>query len=145
MRSLEEIADRLEIQELLVTYSHAIDFRRWDELDDVFTPDAFIDYAAMGGPKGHYPEIKEFLRETLPIFASYYHLVGTSKITIDGDTATGVTLCHNPMVIGEGEHEHVFLCGLWYHDTFVRTPDGWRISERVEEKTYVKDAPKGLA
>lgn len=145
MRSLEEISDRLEIQELLVAYSHAIDFRRWDELDDVFTPDAFIDYTAMGGPKGRYPEIKRFLRDTLPIFASYYHLVATSKVALDGDTATGVTPCHNPMVIGEGEAELVFVCGLWYHDTFVRTPDGWRISERVEEKAYVKDAPTGLA
>jgi len=142
MRSLEEIADRLEIQELLVAYSHAIDFRRWDELDDVFTPDAFIDYTAMGGPKGSYPEIKAFLVQTLPIFASYYHLIGTSKVDLDGDTATGVTLCHNPMVIGEGEAEHVFVCGLWYHDRFVRTAGGWRIRERVEEKTYVKDAPR---
>lgn len=142
MRSLEEIADRLEIQELLVAYSHAIDFRRWDELDDVFTPDAFIDYTAMGGPKGSYPEIKAFLAQTLPIFASYYHLIGTSKVDLDGDTATGVTLCHNPMVIGEGEAEHVFVCGLWYHDRFVRTARGWRIRERVEEKTYVKDAPR---
>ncbi len=142
MPSLDEIADRLDIQDLLVTYAHAIDFRRWDDLDAVFTPDAFIDYSAMGGAKGSYPEVKTFLRETLPIFSSYQHLLGASRITLDGDTATGVTPCHNPMVIGEGDSEHAFLCGLWYRDRFVRTPAGWRISERVEERAYVKDAPR---
>lgn len=43
MRSIEELSDRLEIQDLQVAYSHAVDFRRWDELDEVFTEDAFID------------------------------------------------------------------------------------------------------
>lgn len=43
MWSLEEISDRLEIQQLLVDYSTAIDRRRFDDLDKVFTPDAYID------------------------------------------------------------------------------------------------------
>jgi hypothetical protein len=144
MRTLEELSDRLEIQDLLVNYSHAIDFQRWDDLDAVFTPDAFIDYTVFGGPKGTYPEIKKFLTDTMPMFTSYYHMVSTSKIEVDGDTATGVTICHNPMVLGAGESEHIFICGLWYNDAYVRTADGWRISRRVEEKTYVQNMPDGL-
>ena len=145
MKTLEELADRLEIQDLQVAYSHAIDFRRWDELDDVFTDDAFIDYTVFGGPSGTYAEIKKYLSETMPMFSSYYHMVATSKVVLDGDTATGVTICHNPMVLPLPEGgEHVFICGLWYHDTYVRTPAGWRISKRVEEKTYVENMPPGL-
>ncbi|MGA9676375.1 MAG: nuclear transport factor 2 family protein, partial [Mycobacterium sp.] len=49
MLSLEEISDRLEIQQLLVDYSTAIDQRRFDDLDKVFIPDAYIDYRALGG------------------------------------------------------------------------------------------------
>jgi hypothetical protein len=145
MPSLEELSDRLEIQDLLVSYSHAIDFKNFDELDDVFTPDAFIDYTVFGGPKGQFPEIKEFLQNTMPMFKSYFHLIATSKVTIDGDTATGVTICHNPMVfpLPDGG-EHVFVCGLWYHDKYVRTPAGWRIAERIEEKSYVENMPEGL-
>jgi hypothetical protein len=41
--SLQEISDRLEIQQLLIDYSTAIDQRRFDDLDRVFTPDAYID------------------------------------------------------------------------------------------------------
>ena len=145
MTSLEELADRLAIQDLLVDYSHAIDFQRWDELDDVFTPDAFIDYTVFGGPKGSYPEIKDFLRTTMPMFSSYYHMVSTSKVVVDGDTATGVTICHNPMVLPLPDGgEHIFVCGLWYRDRFVRTAAGWRISERVEEKTYAQNMPEGM-
>ena len=145
MKTLEELSDRLEIQDLQVAYSHAIDFRRWDELDDVFTEDAFIDYTVFGGPSGTYSEIKKYLAETMPMFSSYYHMVATSKVVLDGDTATGVTVCHNPMVLPLPDGgEHVFICGLWYRDDYVRTPDGWRIARRVEEKTYVKDLPPGL-
>jgi hypothetical protein len=43
MLSLAEISDRLEIQQLLVDYSTAIDQRRFDDLDKVFTPDVYID------------------------------------------------------------------------------------------------------
>ena len=43
MLSLAEISDRLEIQQLLVDYSTAIDQRRFDDLDKVFTPDAYIE------------------------------------------------------------------------------------------------------
>jgi hypothetical protein len=145
MKSLEEISDRIELEELMVSYSHAIDFKNFDELDDVFTPDAFIDYTVFGGPAGKYPEVKEFLQNTMPMFKSYYHMVSTSKIVVDGNTATGVTICHNPMVLaGADGSDQVFVCGLWYRDKYVRTPQGWRISERVEEKTYVKDMPPGL-
>jgi hypothetical protein len=43
MLSLQEISDLLEIQQLLVDYSTAIDQRRFDGLDKVFTSDAYID------------------------------------------------------------------------------------------------------
>ena len=135
--SLQEISDRLELQDLLVAYSHAIDTRDWDALDDVFTADARIDYTAFGGPAGTLPEIKKWLAEVLGGFVGFQHMVAASKITVDGDRATAKTYCHNPMVMGHDDDDPVMLCGLWYRDTFVRTPAGWRIAERYEEKSYL--------
>jgi SnoaL-like domain len=43
MLSLEEISDRLEIEQLLVDYSTATDSHRFDDPDALFTPDAYID------------------------------------------------------------------------------------------------------
>ena len=38
MLTLQEISDRIEIQELLVRYSHAVDTRNWEMYENVFTP-----------------------------------------------------------------------------------------------------------
>jgi hypothetical protein len=140
--SLDEISDRMEIQDLLVAYSYAIDSRDFDALDDVFTPDAWIDYTVFGGTAGNLPDTKKFLTESMPMFSSFQHMISTSKIVIDGDTATAKTICHNPMVMPLGDDKvQVFYCGLWYVDDLVRTADGWRITKRVEEKSYVHNMP----
>lgn len=135
MLSIEEISDRLEIQQLLIAYSTAIDSRRFDDLDQVFTADAYIDYRAMGGVDGRYPEVKAWLSEVLPNFPAYAHMLGNFDVRIDGDTATSRTLCFNPMVLGGAEGQ-VLFCGLWYDDEFVRTAAGWRMTKRVEEKCF---------
>ncbi|WP_099025401.1 nuclear transport factor 2 family protein [Mycolicibacterium palauense] len=141
MLSLEEISDRLEIQQLLVDYSTAIDQRRFDDLDRVFTPDAYIDYRAMGGIDGRYPEVKAWLAEVLPNFPAYSHMLGNLSVVIDGDTASSRVICFNPMVLdsenGQADKQ-VLFCGLWYDDEFIRTPDGWRMTSRVETKCFDK-------
>jgi ketosteroid isomerase-like protein len=145
--SLQEISDRFEIQDLLVAYCHAIDTRDWDALDDVFTDDAVIDYTEMGGTRGGLAATKAFLAEALAGFTSYQHLAATSAVDIDGDTARGRTICHNPMILGPPPGTdgptRILFAGLWYRDVFVRTPAGWRIRERHEEKSYLELLPSG--
>ena len=137
MLSLEEISDRFEIQQLLIDYSTAIDTRRFDDLDRVFTHDAYIDYRAMGGIDGRFPEVKAWLAQVLPNFPAYAHMLGNFDVRIDGDTASSRTICFNPMVLG-GEQNQILYCGLWYEDEFIRTAEGWRMSRRVETKCFDK-------
>ncbi|MEV0031997.1 nuclear transport factor 2 family protein [Nocardia sp. NPDC050793] len=138
MLSLQEISDRLEIEDLMVRYSHAVDSRQWDLLDEIFTADAHIDYTAMGGPAGDLASTKAFLASVLPNFPAFQHLVSNSSITVDGDIATARTMCHNPMLVaGESGAQSLMLCGLWYLDTFARVEGRWRIRQRVEEKSYM--------
>lgn len=139
MMPLQEMSDRLEIQDLLARYSFAIDDHDWDALDRVFTPDAHIDYTAAGGIKGRYPEVKEWLASVLPLFAITQHLAATTTLDLAGDTAQARTILFNPMVSRDDRgDEHVLFVGLWYRDELVRTTDGWRIARRVEEKGYMK-------
>jgi SnoaL-like domain len=136
MLSAEEMSDRLELQDLLIRYSEAIDRREFDELDAIFVPDAYIDYRDTGGIDGQYPQIKEWLAETLPTyFERNAHMLGLPAIKLAGDTATARTFCFNPMVL-KGEKPKVMQVGVWYDDEFVRTADGWRISRRIEDKLY---------
>jgi hypothetical protein len=142
MLSQAEISDRLEIQQLTVDYSTAIDTRRFDDLDAVFTPDAYIDYTALGGIEGRFPEVKAWLAEVLPNFPMYAHMLGNFSVRINGDTASSRTICFNPMVLpgadAHGDRAQIMFCGLWYDDEFVRTADGWRMSRRVETKCFQK-------
>jgi len=137
MLSLAEISDRLEIQQLLVDYSTALDQRRFDDLDRVFTPDAYIDYRVTGGIDGQYPEVKAWLTEVLPNFPAYSHMLGNFDIKFDGDMATSRAICFNPMVFDQ-EKKQILFVGIWYEDELTRTADGWRMTRRVEVKCFDK-------
>jgi len=145
MLSLQQISDRLEIKQLFTDYATAIDTKKFDLLDAVFTPDAYIDYRAMGGIDGRYPEIKAWLSQVLPNFPMYFHMVSNAALKIDGDRASSTIICFNPMQVNlpDGKAQVMFL-GLWYHDKFVRTAQGWRMSERVEQKCFDYNVPGGV-
>ncbi len=143
MLPLQEISDRLEIQDLLARYSYAIDERDWDALDQVFTPDAVIDYTETGGARGSVAQIKAWLPVAMQRFPRYQHMVATTRLTIEGDTAAARSCLFNPMVYqgSEGAPEQVFFIGLWYRDKLERTGNGWRIAERYEEMGYAHNVP----
>lgn len=139
---LARALDILSIQEVLTNYCHAIDFREFDKLDDVFTPDAQIDYTAVGGAKGNRETIKKWLAEALSKFGTFSHIAANPQICIEGDTAWSRTILFNPMPIPkDGAAPHVFFCGGWYVDEWTRTDDGWRISNRTEEAGYFHNLP----
>lgn len=136
MADLQAISDRLDIEDVLTRYAWSIDTREFDGLDDVFTPDAFVDYTSAGGIKGQYPEVKAWLAQVLPHFPAYQHLVTNKDIRIDGDTATSRSAFYNPMGQQKGEKLSFFFVGGEYHDKLVRTPAGWRINERIEKSVW---------
>jgi hypothetical protein len=143
-----EVADRLAIQDLIARYADLIDGQRFDELDDLFTADARIDFATFNGPVGGLPEVKEFLRPSLPFFARTQHMMGLPHITVDGDSAHARTSCTNPMISTKPDGTtSVWLIGLWYDDELVRTPDGWRFNVRTQIRSYtltgLTDTPLG--
>ncbi|WP_078326825.1 nuclear transport factor 2 family protein [Mycobacteroides salmoniphilum] len=141
--TLDEVSDRLQIQQLLVDYATAIDTRQFDDLDEVFTNDAYIDYRAMGGIDGGYPDVKAWLAQVLPAFPMYAHMLGNISIRFDSEdcaersSAVVRSLCFNPMVPG-GDTEQVLFLGLWYDDAVVRTRHGWRLTRRVETKCFTR-------
>ncbi|HMC39575.1 MAG TPA: nuclear transport factor 2 family protein [Acidimicrobiales bacterium] len=134
---LQEMSDRAEIADLVVRYTRALDEQRWDDFDALFTDDAFIDYTVFGGTAGDLAATKKFLAESMPIFTKTQHMLGLPAITVDGDRATSVTPCHNPMLLGSGRDAKVMVCSLWYHHELARTPDGWRIARLSEERNFM--------
>jgi 3-phenylpropionate/cinnamic acid dioxygenase small subunit len=142
MLSLQEISDRFEIQDLVYHYADAIDQKRFDDLQEIFSDDARIDYSAVGGPAGDKESIIAFLKKALPAFKCYQHLNANVQIKVAGDSATGRVMCFNPqeLILGKDKSQ-LFMLGLWYNDKYVRTSKGWRIQERAEVMSWHFNAP----
>jgi 3-phenylpropionate/cinnamic acid dioxygenase small subunit len=141
MPDLQTIADRLDIEAVLTRYAWALDTKEFDGLDEVFTPDAHIDYTSSGGEAGDFEKVKAWLAHVLPNFPAYQHLVTNKQITLNGDQATSRSEFYNPMVFAKPDGStSIFFVGGEYHDRLTRTPDGWRITERVEKSIWTDGA-----
>lgn len=135
--SIEEISDRIQINDLLIRYTVAIDDKDWALLDTCFTPDAQIDYTTSGGIKGAYPEVRVWLEKALAAFPVTQHYLTNSVVELDGDRASAKTCVYNPMCTDKPKGgQHVFNVGAYYIDKLVYTDDGWRIAERFEQQAF---------
>jgi len=134
--NLQQLSDRIEIDDLLTRYANALDAKDWDLWQSCFTADAFIDYTAAGGVKGGVAEVRQWLAEVMASFEMTQHLVTNRAVEINGDVATSRCALFNPMGMRDEGGMIVFLDGGVYRDRLVRTGDGWRIAERVEEPTF---------
>lgn len=136
--SLQQISDRIEIQDLLTRYTVAIDTKDWSLLDTCFLPDAAVDYTATGGIKGRYPEVRAWLEKALAPFPVTVHYISNSTVELDGDRASSRTYVINPMGFPNPDGSlHMFTVGGYYVDELVRNADGWRIAKRVEESAFL--------
>jgi len=124
----EEVADRLEIDDLVTAYAVTVDSRDWDGLSALFAPDAVLDYTAFDGPRATVDEAVPWVAAGLESFPVSQHLQVNRQVWLDGDTARGRCAVFNPMVDRNG---NVVQVGGHYDDRYVRTPAGWRFAERV--------------
>lgn len=145
--ALRDLADRIEIRELLTRYAWAIDTKDWALLDEVFVPDASLDYSSNpGGFAGAYPEVRAWLAQALAPFPVTQHFVTNIDVALDGDRATARSAVYNPMgAATRAGPPHFFFIGARYDDRLVRTSAGWRIAERVESVLWMHgDLPTEL-
>ncbi len=143
---LGNLADRREIDDLLVRYATVLDTRRWDELETVFAPDAVLDYRSAGGIRGPLAEVGEWLATVLPFFTWTQHLVVNRavRLTAGADEATAHSSFYNPNGAVVDGKPWLFVVGGAYHDRLVRSPEGWRIAHRVEETLWWDHPMPGL-
>ena len=101
--TLQEVADRIEIEDLLTRYATAVDAKDWDLYATCFTADAFVDYTGVGGIKGTVAEVKQWLAQVMPLFPMTQHLVTNQTVVVRGDTATCRSYLFNPMGMRGGD------------------------------------------
>ena len=144
------IADERACERLIVRYTHLVDFGEAPAIADLFTADGVwrTDDFAMNGRD----EIRAgFERRQGVTRRQSRHVCTNVAIDVDGDTATGLCYLVNyrhdsptgvaekpapadvPKFVGE------------YHDTFVRTEDGWRFADRYCDMAFVRPSAHGSA
>ena len=140
--NLQELSDRLEINELLTRYARAVDRKDWDLFRRVFTDDAELDYTSAGGISGDLDTQVAWLTEALAQFPATQHMVANVGITFtDADHATVEAMFHNPMIMPD---KSAWVTGGWYHHEVARTTDGWRSAKLREESAYFSGMPTDL-
>lgn len=131
-----ELADRLEIQNLIARYCHAIDRRELDSLRDIYIPGGIDHHTGFTGPVEEYIE---WLRGLLPRLDGTLHVLGNHLAEVSGDEAiaeTYATAYHwgTPM----DDPAKNFTTIVRYVDDLIRLDGRWRIRERwaVREQAY---------
>jgi hypothetical protein len=126
--TMDELTDRQALADLTIAYSYALDDRRFDDLDDVFLPDAT---AELGWLLDGRAAIKARIRDALEPLDASQHLVATHQVQLDGDRATGRCYLQAQHVKRGVDGGSLFVVGGRYDDRYVRTADGWRIAHRT--------------
>lgn len=141
MATLRELADRIEIDQVVQRYFRSMDTWDYELLDDVFTPDAVLRYEALAGADTRYREMIPRFREFNSHFSFMQHLGGQLLIDLEGDEArTWISLralhVQTPL---EGGSNRWVVYGV-YRDRLARTAAGWRIAERHFKATHSEGA-----
>jgi SnoaL-like protein len=134
-----DLAALEEIRRLKYRYLRCVDQKLWDEIGEVFTADATVDYGtkALGEPirlRGR-EEIVAFLRKSLGPGIITVHFASQPEIDTDGDTATGTWSFEDTVIATE--YRVVVKGAAFYEDRYLRGEDGrWRISHTGYVRTY---------
>lgn len=119
--------DVAEVVAVTHAYCWALDTHSWDELDEVFIPDATAD---LGGDYVGLDAIKERVSSVLLRLRASQHMVSTHQVVVDGDRARCRCYLHAQHVRDLDGVEAQLVVGGRYDDELVRTPAGWRIARR---------------
>lgn len=120
-------ADRVALRYLAEAYAAACDARDGDALLRCFTDDATIVIHRPGAADRH---IDHGSLGRIPGALARYdrtmHFVGNHRADVDGDQATGETVCLAHHLTGTNDH----IMAIRYQDRYRRMADGWRIASR---------------
>jgi uncharacterized protein (TIGR02246 family) len=124
--SLQRLADKAEISELILTFVHSLDRRDWDAYANTFTEDGVFEI--MGQRRTGRVEIGAGPARDLGLFARTQHFSTNHAIELAKDTATAIHYLfavHIPDADRPDEHADI---GGQYRCQCTRTDDGWRFS-----------------
>jgi SnoaL-like domain len=137
-KALRQLLDKDSICDVVRRYSYCVDHRLYDEVIELFTEDCIVDYGPGNGPP---------VRSQVALRQLFGHPDGGFEATSHHNANIFVTFVgeNNATVRTSVYAWHKQSDGrtpkLWgyYHDSLVRTPEGWRIAKRQLRVLGIED------
>ncbi len=126
------LEDRQAIVDVTIRYCWAIDERRFEDFDDVFTKDARVDYGSLPTLEGR-DAVRAYVERVVAPLDVTQHLVTNHQITQDDDGIRSRCYFQAQHVRrGLDGGDNFIIAGI-YRDAWSRTEAGWRIRARALE------------
>ncbi|HME46830.1 nuclear transport factor 2 family protein [Mycobacterium sp.] len=126
-------ADKEAIELVKYRYLRALDTKDWDEFADTLAENVTGDY----GDRLHFTnrtELVDYMRSSLGPGVLTEHRVTHPEIAVDGDEARATWYLQDRVIAAE--FNFMLIGAAFYHDTYRRTADGWKISATAYDRTY---------
>lgn len=123
--------DKAEIIEALNLYAFALNSHQFELFDRVFTDDVRAEFGPAGAVWSGLANLKRTFLEFHDTLTNHMHQMMGHVVHVNGDKANSFTY-GNWLLVREGaEGGSSWLGSGWYDDELVRTPNGWRIRDRI--------------
>jgi len=133
----QEFADIEAVKQVKYRYLRALDTKRWDDFADALADDVVGDYGSSVGEEHHFTnrvDLVNYMRKSLGPAVITEHRVTHPEITVSGDEASGTWYLQDRVIVADVNF--MLIGAAFYHDTYRRTDDGWKISATGYERTY---------
>jgi hypothetical protein len=123
-------ADKEQIAEVLIRYATGIDSKDWPLLRSCWTDEINVDYQQLG--RFTSPDaLTDLMRQLHENMGPTYHRMSNFVINVDGDKATVRSYVNAVLMLQPDDTTNWVEALGHYDDVFVRTADGWKISQRI--------------
>lgn len=138
---MQDSADRSAIINTINSYAVAVDARRYDLFEQIFTEDVRCDFGG-GAAFTDRATLQKVFADIHAVFDATQHMTSGHAITLHGDRANCLSYVSGRFRRRLEEGEGLFQSTGWYDDVLVRTPAGWRIADRTTRMVSVAGDPR---
>ncbi|HTX95962.1 MAG TPA: nuclear transport factor 2 family protein [Mycobacterium sp.] len=133
----QDFADIEAIKQVKYRYLRALDTKHWDDFADTLAEDVVGDYGSSVGEELHFTnrvDLVNYMRKALGPAVITEHRVTHPEITVTGDEASGTWYLQDRVIVGD--FNFMLIGAAFYHDTYRRGDEGWKISATGYDRTY---------
>jgi len=147
--SLEDIADRDAIRNLIDSYAFCADTRNAKGQMALFTDDTIF-RVFMDERQAEPSQVVNSREGLAPIFdalityAATMHFNGQSKINLSGDTAFGTTYCFAHHLTIDDDGKKLMIAAIRYFDDFIKINDKWFFKKRDLKVAWIETKPLNI-